>query len=128
MEHLLDLRARMCFFGRRGYQLHLAGRIRSAMVLTKTYKRYALLSAFGIIASSKCNTVLVEKLHGRINEHCVATGANEDVIIWDTRKGEKVCINQLSVFDVQIWVQVYATLASVVAEYYALMKLYKQTG
>ena len=67
------------------------------MGLVKTYQRYSIISQFGVIGSSKSNAILFEKIANRPIKaaepnvpYCAATAANEDVIIWDMRKGEQV--------------------------------------
>ena len=54
------------------------------------------MSQFGVIGSSRANTILLEKTSNRPksgsdqNAHYAATAAVENVIIWDIRKGEQV--------------------------------------
>lgn len=58
------------------------------MGLTKQYLRYVHEGTFNIIASPNCNVVFVtlKNQEGRF----LATGASEDVIVWDLRLAEKV--------------------------------------
>lgn len=63
------------------------------MGLTKQYLRYAAAEVFGVIAGNKSNIAFLHLL-GSQGKYC-ATGACEDVIIWDIRSGEKVCMNIL---------------------------------
>ena len=68
------------------------------MGLVKTYQRYSIVSQFGVVGSSRANVVLMERSGARPKSslatenvsYLAATGANEDVNIWDTRKGELV--------------------------------------
>eukprot|EP00795_Rhopilema_esculentum_P017672 gene17672-9326_t len=70
------------------------------MGLVKTYQRYSIISQFGVIGSSKSNAILFEKIANRPIRaptepnvpYCAATAANEDVIIWDMRKGEQILV------------------------------------
>jgi len=58
------------------------------MGLTKQYLRYIAGDVFGLVGTNKSNVVLL-KVHGSAGRFC-ATGACEDVIVWDIRTGEKV--------------------------------------
>ncbi|XP_026679376.1 WD repeat-containing protein 3 [Diaphorina citri] len=60
------------------------------MGLTKQYLRYVHEGSFNIIASPNCNVVFVtlKNQEGRF----LATGASEDVIIWDLRLAEKALL------------------------------------
>lgn len=58
------------------------------MGLTKQYLRYVPGPLFNIIASLKSNIVFVE-LRTQVGRY-VAAGACENVIIWDSKTGEKV--------------------------------------
>ena len=58
------------------------------MGLTKQYLRYVPGPMFKVIASLKSNAVFVE-LRAQTGRY-VAAGACENVIIWDSRTGEKV--------------------------------------
>lgn len=62
------------------------------MVLTKSYLRYEPSSCFALIGSLKANVVFVDgKKLGRNNSNQLAVcAALQDVIVWDTRKQEKV--------------------------------------
>ena len=58
------------------------------MGLTKQYLRYAAGEVFGVIAGNKSNIVFLNNA-GSQGKYC-ATGACEDVIVWDIRTGDKV--------------------------------------
>jgi len=58
------------------------------MGLTKQYLRYVPGPIFNVVASLKCNAVFVQ-LRAQVGRY-VAAGACENVIIWDSRTGEKV--------------------------------------
>jgi len=62
------------------------------MVLTKSYLRYEPSGCFGIIGSLKANVLLIDgkKLEQKNGNHLAICAALQDVIIWDTRKQEKV--------------------------------------
>ncbi len=67
------------------------------MGLVKTYQRYSLLAQFSVVGSGKCNTVLLEKSGPKKSSssagsvsYYAATGAVENVIIWDIKKAEQV--------------------------------------
>ena len=65
------------------------------MGIVKTYQRYGIVSQFGVVGSSRANVALLERTRPKsISKdnvsYLAATGANEDVNIWDTRKGELV--------------------------------------
>ena len=68
------------------------------MGLVKTYQRYSIVSQFGVVGSSRSNIVLLKKSGSRPKSlatadnisYLAASGANEDINIWDTRKGELV--------------------------------------
>ena len=60
------------------------------MGLTKQYLRYGCLGSFNAI-SGATNGKYIEK-DGK--SYC-AVGANENVVVWDLRKAEKVRDNQL---------------------------------
>ena len=60
------------------------------MGLTKQYLRYVPGPMFNVIASLKSNAVFVQ-LRTQVGRY-VATGACENVIIWDSRTGEKVTL------------------------------------
>lgn len=60
------------------------------MGLTKQYLRYAAAGCCNIISSSNCNVVFLT-LKG-VEGRYVATGACEDVIVWDLRLNEKVLL------------------------------------
>ncbi|XP_014254086.1 WD repeat-containing protein 3 [Cimex lectularius] len=57
------------------------------MGLTKQYLRYAPSGKFNIISSSNCNVCFV--VYNGQEGRYVASGACEDVIVWDLRLGEK---------------------------------------
>ncbi|XP_052807522.1 WD repeat-containing protein 3-like [Mya arenaria] len=57
------------------------------MGLTKQYLRYAASDVFGLIGTNKANVVYLG-LNGTQGRYC-ATGACENVIVWDIRTGEK---------------------------------------
>ncbi|XP_060567358.1 WD repeat-containing protein 3-like [Ruditapes philippinarum] len=57
------------------------------MGLTKQYLRYASAEVFGVIAGNKSNIVFLNTA-GSQGKYC-ATGACEDVIVWDIRTGDK---------------------------------------
>jgi hypothetical protein len=56
------------------------------MVLTKAYLRYVPAGVFGVIASAKANVVFVKK------PKYVGVAAVENVNIWNSKTGEKVCV------------------------------------
>jgi len=63
------------------------------MPIQKTYKRYASLSSFGVIGSTKCNILMLHDV--QLGTHLKSTtygvsGALENVIVWDIKKAEKV--------------------------------------
>ncbi|XP_048577816.1 WD repeat-containing protein 3 [Nematostella vectensis] len=60
------------------------------MVLTKSYLRYASLASFGVVGSLKSNVLFVSR-EGARGVLAVAA-ALEDVVIWDTRRQEKVLV------------------------------------
>eukprot|EP00794_Sanderia_malayensis_P000233 gene233-850_t len=71
------------------------------MPLVKTYQRYSLLSQFSVVGSGRCNTVLLEKNQDRpkssftsspTQSYYAATGAVENVVIWDIKKAEQVMV------------------------------------
>ncbi|XP_053396135.1 WD repeat-containing protein 3-like [Mercenaria mercenaria] len=57
------------------------------MGLTKQYLRYAAGEVFGVIAGNKSNIIFLH-IVGNHGKYC-ATGACEDVIVWDIRTGDK---------------------------------------
>jgi len=67
------------------------------MGLTKQYLRYVPGPIFNVIASLKSNAVFVE-LRAQVGRY-VAAGACENVIIWDSKTGEKVYNISLSFVD-----------------------------
>ena len=58
------------------------------MGLTKQYLRYVPGPIFNVVASLKSNAVFVQ-LRAQIGRYVAAAGC-ENVIIWDSRTGEKV--------------------------------------
>ena len=58
------------------------------MGLTKQYLRYNPVAQFGVIASSRCNVVMLQMRNTKARY--IAVAAVENVIIWDIRVGEKV--------------------------------------
>lgn len=67
------------------------------MGLVKTYQRYSIISQFGVVGSSRANIVLLESGKARPKstsnenvQHLAVAAANEDVNIWDIRRGELV--------------------------------------
>merc|ERR1712142_962929 len=64
------------------------------MPIAKTYKRYAPLSSFGVIGSTRSNILLNDSLcnHQNSSAGYAVTAAVENVIIWDIKKGEKVML------------------------------------
>ncbi|KAL4233425.1 Dip2/Utp12 protein [Mactra antiquata] len=58
------------------------------MGLTKQYLRYEAGEVFGVVAGNKANIVILEGF-GNNGRFC-ATGACEDVIVWDIHTGEKL--------------------------------------
>ena len=68
------------------------------MGLVKTYQRYSIVSQFNVVGSSRANVVLLKRSGNRPKSsateenfsYLAASGANEDINIWDTRKGELV--------------------------------------
>lgn len=54
------------------------------------YLRYARLSSFGVVNSRRANALLLEAARGRARWPQIIAPANEDVIIWDPRTGERV--------------------------------------
>ena len=68
------------------------------MGLVKTYQRYSIVSQFNVVGSSRANIVLLKRSGNRPKSsateenfsYLAASGANEDINIWDTRKGELV--------------------------------------
>ena len=69
------------------------------MGLVKTYQRYSIISQFGVVGSSRSNIVFLKKIGSRPSKsqttgenvsYLAASGANEDINIWDIRKGELV--------------------------------------
>lgn len=59
------------------------------MGLTKQYLRYVSYGIFNLIGGHKSNIVYLEKPNSKL----CAVGACENVLIWDIRKGEKVCVD-----------------------------------
>ncbi|XP_076820356.1 WD repeat-containing protein 3-like [Clavelina lepadiformis] len=68
------------------------------MGLTKQYLRYSSSAQFGVIGSTRCNVVFL-KLRNTIGRY-VASGAVEDINVWDSRTGEKVLVLQGDKFEV----------------------------
>lgn len=64
------------------------------MVLTKSYLRYEPSGCFGIVGSLKANVLFVDgKRFGLKNTSQLAVcAALQDVVVWDTRKQEKVSL------------------------------------
>ena len=58
------------------------------MGLTKQYLRYVAGHVFNVIANAQSNAAFVQ-LRAQIGRYVVA-GACENVIVWDSRTGEKV--------------------------------------
>lgn len=58
------------------------------MGITKQYLRYVPGPIFNVIASTKGNVAFVE-LRAQVGRY-VAAAACENVVIWDSRTGEKV--------------------------------------
>lgn len=57
------------------------------MGVTKQYLRYTASEVFGVIAGNKSNIIFLN-INASQGKYC-ATGACEDVIVWDIRTGEK---------------------------------------
>lgn len=64
------------------------------MGITKQYLRYEASDVFGVIAGNKANVTILNGFGGQ-GRFC-ATGACEDVIVWDIRTGEKVQLKDFS--------------------------------
>ncbi|KAK3734059.1 hypothetical protein QZH41_015830 [Actinostola sp. cb2023] len=64
------------------------------MVLTKSYLRYEPSSCFGLVGSLKANILFVDgkKLGQKTSGQFAVCPGLEDVIVWDTRKQEKVLV------------------------------------
>ena len=62
------------------------------MGITKQYLRFNPVAQFGVIASPRCNVVMLQMRN--TTARYVAVAAVEIVIIWDIRIGSKVLVLQ----------------------------------
>lgn len=60
------------------------------MGITKDYLRFTLCNKFNIISSANCNIVRVKLKDDEKHIRCVASGAAEDIVIWDCKLSKKV--------------------------------------
>jgi U3 small nucleolar RNA-associated protein 12 len=73
--------------------------------MVKSYGKYELSQTFGLVASPLSNVVSVSETSGKLSGPGKAiVGANEEVLVWDIKKGELVsrwkessCTSQVTV-------------------------------
>lgn len=70
------------------------------MPLAKTYKRYGSLGSFGVVGSIRSNLLMLDQVPyiAKSKVTYSVTAALENVIIWDVRRGEKVCKDNIKIF------------------------------